>query len=274
VTVIFKWNESEMQASLESCTRDEAAPVIERHFPPGTRILESGCGAGRWVRFLQDRGHKMVGLEYSRETVEMVKRHWPDLNIIEGDCERSPFPDESFDGALSFGVVEHWVEGPQRPLRDLLRVLKPGAKAFISVPCWNSIRRLKKALWWDEITQAPRALAQRILRGTPKPLSRIDRRYLFPVFPAWGEFFEYRMSTVDFRAEVEKAGFEIIEQVPVGSMDGVYHELNPLGLLVGWRGLKFRPRGPASMINRWLSRRPFAHPHMQAIVARRPASHR
>jgi hypothetical protein len=53
-------------------------------------------------------------------------------------------------------------------------------------------------------------------------------------------------------------------------MDGVYHELNPLGLLVGWKNWRFSPRGPARMISRWLSRRPFAHPHMQAVVARRP----
>jgi SAM-dependent methyltransferase len=270
LTVIFKWNAADMEAALESCARDEATPIIERHFPSGTRLLESGCGIGRWVRFLQDRGHAIVGLEYSRETVEMVKRHWPDLAIVQGDCERSPFPDGSFDGALSFGVVEHWIEGPQRPLRELLRVLKPGGKAFISVPLWNSIRRLKKALWWDEVTQMPRAVALRVLRGRPMPLSRIDGRYLYPVFPAWGDFFEYRMSTADFRGEVERAGFEIVEQAPVCAMDGVYHELNPLGLLVGWDGWKFSPRGPARMINRWLSRRPFAHPHMQAVVARRP----
>jgi SAM-dependent methyltransferase len=270
MTVIFKWRESEIQKALESCTRDESTPIIERHFPRGTRLLEAGCGSGRWLRFLQDKGYKIIGLEYSHETVDMVKRHWPDVDIVEGDCERSPFPDGSFDGALSFGVVEHWIEGPQPPLRELLRVLKPGGKAYINVPLWNTIRRVKKALWWDEVTQAPRALALRILRGTPKPLSRVDRRYLFPVFPAWGEFFEYRMSTMDFRVEVERAGFEVIEQVPMGLMDGVYHELNPLGLLVGWKDWKFSPRGPARMINRWLSRRPFAHPHMQAIVARRP----
>jgi hypothetical protein len=82
------------------------------------------------------------------------------------------------------------------------------------------------------------------------------------------------MSVAEFRAEVEKAGFEVIEQVPLGSMDGVYHELNPLGLLVGWKDLKFKPRGPAGGINRWLSRRPFTHPHMQAIVARRPETAR
>ncbi len=48
------------------------------------------------------------------------------------------------------------------------------------------------------------------------------------------------MSVGDFRAEVEKAGFEVVERVP------------------------------AAMINRWLSRRAFAHPHMQAIVAKKP----
>ena len=274
MTVIFQWREAEMQAALESCTRDEAAPILERHFPKGIRLLESGCGAGRWVRFLEDRGRHTVGLEYSRETVAMVKRHWPDLDIVQGDCERSSFPDGSFDGVLSFGVVEHWIEGPQGPLRELLRVLKPGGKAYISVPCRNSIRRIKRALWWEEITQAPRALAKRILRGTPHPLSRSDRRYRYPVHPAWGEFFEYRMSTSEFRAEVEKAGFEVLEHVPVGRMDGVYHDLNPLGLLVGWKDLKFTPRGPARAIDRWLSRRPFAHPHMQAIVARRPEAAR
>ncbi len=274
MTVIFKWNESEMRAMLESCSRDDAHPVIERHFPRGSRLLESGCGAGRWVRFLQDRGFTMVGLEYSHETVELVKSHWPDLEIIQGDCEHSPFPDASFDGALSFGVVEHWMDGPQRPLRELLRVLKPGGKAYISVPCWNTIRRAKKAVWWDEITQAPRALAVRVLKKKPKPLSRSDRRYLYHVFPAWGEFFEYRMSTDEFRAEVERAGFEIVEHLPVGRIDGVYHELNPLHLLVGFKDWRFTPRGPASMINRWLSRRPFTHPHMQAIVARRPEAAR
>ena len=168
MTVIFKWQESEMRALVESCARDDAAPILDRHFPAGARLLESGCGAGRWVRFLQDRGRAMVGLEYSRETVAMVKRNWPDLDIIEGDCERSPFPDGTFDGALSFGVVEHWIDGPERPLRELLRVLKPGGKAYISVPVWNTIRRLKNAVWWDEVTQAPKALALRILRGTPK----------------------------------------------------------------------------------------------------------
>jgi SAM-dependent methyltransferase len=272
LSIIFKWDESEMQALLESCRIDESTPIIERHFPQGSRLLEAGCGAARWVRFFKDRGYPITGLEFSGDTVAMVKRHWPDLDMVEGDCERSPFPANTFDGVLSFGVVEHWIDGPQAPLQDIFRVLKPGAKTFITVPCFNSVRRLKRALWCDEITKAPKALAGRLIKGKPKPLSRLNRRYAFPVFPAWGEFFEYRMSPEDFRSEIVKAGFEVLEQRPVGAMDGIYHELNPFGLMVGWRDWKLRPRGPARMLNAWLSKQPFAHPHMQAVVARKPAN--
>lgn len=268
--IIFKWLESEMQALLESCERDEATPIIERHFPKGSRLLEAGCGAGRWVRFFHDRGYEILGLEYSAETVAMVNQHWPDLDVIEGNCEHSPYAQASFDGVLSFGVVEHWMEGPQKPLADMFRVLKPGGKAYISVPCLNLVRRIKRALTWDEVVGAPKALAARLVQGKPMPLSRLDTRYRFPVFPAWGEFYEYRMRPADFEREVEKTGFEIVEHVPVGAMDGVYHELNPFGMMVGWKNWTFHPRGPARMINRWLSRFPFAHSHMQAIVARKP----
>lgn len=271
MSVIFQWTQDEMLTLLDSCKLDESAAIIERHFQPGQRLLEAGCGAGRWVRYYKDKGFNMVGLEYSGETVAMVHRTWPDLEVIQGDCEASPFPDGSFDGGLSFGVVEHWDEGPQKPLRDLLRVLKPGAKAYISVPCHNRVRALKRALWWDEIFQAPRALAGRLLKGKPKPLTRWDKRYQFPVHPAWGEFFEYRMSPQQFRQEVEKAGFEVVEHVPLGGMDGIYHELNPFGLLVAFRGRRFYPTALATWLNERLGRIPFAHPHMQAIVARKPA---
>ncbi len=268
MSVIFDWDESEMQILLESCSRDEALPLIERHFAPPQTLLEAGCGAGRWVRFLHDRGFRITGLEYKRETVSMVHRVWPDLDIVPGDCAASPFPENHFDGALSFGVVEHWEDGPQEPLRDLFRVLKRGGKAFISVPCHNSVRKIKRVLFWKEICGLPKAVAGRIIRGNP--FCRLNRGYRFAVHPAWGPFLEYRMSTEQFRAEVEDAGFEVIEHLPLGLMDGVYHELNPLLLVVGWRGWRFYPTALACGLNRLLSRRDFMHPHMQAVVVRKP----
>lgn len=270
MSILFEWKESEMQALLATCPGDDAWPMVQRHFPPGSCLLEAGCGSGRWLRFLTDRGYAIVGLEYKGETLKMVRRAWPDLPVVQGDCEGSPFRAGSFDGALSFGVVEHWKDGPDMPLADLLRVLKPGGKALITVPCLNTVRRLKRRLLWDEITQAPKALAIRLLRGTPKPMSRLGRGYRFAVFPAWGEFFEYRMTPGQFRAEIEKAGFEIVEQLPAATFDGVYHELNPFGLLVRWENWKFRSTPLARWLHERLKTRAFAHPHMQAVIARKP----
>ena len=267
---IFDWKESEMGALLASCPTDDAWPMIQRHFAAGSRLLEAGCGSGRWLRFLTDRGYDIVGLEYKRETLDMVRRAWPDLDLVQGDCERSPFEASSFDGALSFGVVEHWREGPDRPLADLWRVLKPGGRALITVPCLNGVRRLKRRVMWDEVTQAPKALAVRMLKRRPQPMSRLDRRHRFAVFPAWGEFYEYRMTPEQFRGEIEKAGFEVVEHLPAATFDGVYHELNPFGLVVRWEDWRFHPTRLALWLHERLRTQAFMHPHMQAIIARKP----
>ncbi len=270
MSIIFEWNESEMNSLLATCRDDDVWPLIQQNLPLGSRLLEAGCGAARWVRFLTDIGYKITGLEYSIDTVQMVRRVWPDIDVQQGDCEASPFPDNTFDGILSFGVVEHWVHGPEKPLADIYRLLKPGSIAIITVPCLNDVRKLKHFLFFDEIIQLPRALARWVLKGKIQRISRLNKTYKYTVFPAWGDFFEYRMTPKEFRWEIERAGFEIKAHLPVAIIDGVYHELNLFGLLVKFTGWKFYPTWVARYLNCILSKQPFAHPHMQAIIARKP----
>jgi SAM-dependent methyltransferase len=52
------------------------------------------------------------------------------------------FPDDSFDVYLSFGVIEHFEEGPQKVLLEGKRVLKRGGKFLVSVPYFNFLKRL------------------------------------------------------------------------------------------------------------------------------------
>jgi SAM-dependent methyltransferase len=270
MSVIFEWSESEMKLLLATCRNDDVWPLIQNNLPLGSRLLEAGCGAGRWVRFLSDAGYKITGLEYSSATVQMVTKVWPDIDVKQGDCEFSPFPDNFFDGVLSFGVVEHWVDGPSKPLADIYRVLKPGSIALITVPCLSSVRKIKRFLFLDEIIQAPRALARWVIKGKSQQMSRANKVYKYSVFPAWGDFFEYRMTPREFKKEIEMAGFEIKDHCPVAIIDGVYHELNPFGLLVKFVDWKFYPTWVARYLNSILSKKPFAHPHMQAIIARKP----
>jgi SAM-dependent methyltransferase len=221
----------------------------------------------RYVRYLTDRGWKCVGLEYRQETVNAVRSVWPDLEIVQGDVAKAPFPDSSFDAVISLGVVEHFPEGPDRPLRDMLRVLKPGGVAIITVPCLNAVRRFKRRTGLVELLALPRAVAASVIKGRLRMPTRFNSRHKFAVYPAFGPFFEYRMTPAEFASEVRAAGFEILDQRPHAQLDGIYHELNPFGLLIAFRRWRFYPTRLGWWLHEKLKHRDFFCCHMQMIVA-------
>lgn len=268
---IWEWKEQDLNALLATCETDGLLPVIEKYFVQDGLVLESGCGAGRYVRFLQDRGWETVGVEWSQATMEMVHHHWPDLRLITGDSANSPFADGIFTSIISLGVVEHWKDGPQAPLQDIYRVLKPGGIALITVPCLSSVRQIKRFLWFDEITQLPKAVLSNLINGKRFCINRLNKNYKYAVFPAYGDsFFEYRMTQKQFLKELNLAGFNVIEHFPQAIIDGFYHELNLFGLLMRYQNFKFYPTNFAETINKILTETPFAHPHMQAAIVTKP----
>ncbi len=268
MSTIFSWDERDMDDLLMSCENNEISDLIDAYLKNDGPVLESGCGAGRYVKYLSDRGWDISGLEYSAETVEMVSRKWPDLKIIRGDVARSPFADDHFAGLISLGVVEHFPEGLEAPLADMYRILRPGGRALITVPCMSGLRQIKNLFWWYEFRDALRPIAKRILRGTPLDLTinRLRQDYLYPVNPACGPFHEYRLTPDAFLSSVQAAGFRLVKHLPIGHVDGMYHELNPFGLLVKFRNHAFQQSAVCRMLNGALSRIPFFHAHMQAVI--------
>jgi len=181
-----------------------------------------------------------------------------------------PFKDNSVDIVLSFGVVEHFKEGPERPLSEIYRILKPGGIAIITTPCLNSVRKIKRALWYDELKYTLKNIAAGLIKGkkvTRVKINRRDKNYRYVVYPVCGDFYEYRFTTAELREVVSEPGFMIIKQVPISHMDGIYHELNPLQLMVKFNNWEFKPTKFSMLVNNLLSRRAFAHSHMQAVIA-------
>ena len=266
-SIIFSWDQDEAFDLLRSCDDDGILDVLQKYAPQGSCVLESGCGLARYVRYLTDRGWRCTGLEYRKETVNAVRRVWPDLEIVQGDVAAAPFPDNSFDAVISLGVVEHFPEGPSGPLREMLRVLKPGGVAIITVPCLNAIRRFKRRTGLAEVLALPRALAAGIVKRQLRMPTRFRSAYKYAVYPAFGAFFEYRMTPAQFASEVHAAGFEILEHRPHAELDGVYHELNPFELLIAFRRWKFYPTRLGLWLHENLKRREFFCCHMQMIVA-------
>lgn len=95
--------------------------------PSGARLLDYGCGPGRWVRRFQGRGYRYSGVDLVESMVELARAHNPGADIRPLDGDRIPFADAQFAVVTSIAVVHHnpYAE-QQRILAELRRVLRPG----------------------------------------------------------------------------------------------------------------------------------------------------
>ena len=80
------------------------------------------------TKALLDAGHRVVGLDSSREMLARFCRNLPNASALLGTAERCPFSDAVFDGAIAWGVLFHLPQEAQRDaIASVSRVLRRGA---------------------------------------------------------------------------------------------------------------------------------------------------
>ena len=101
------------------------------------RILEIGFGTGKFFNklFSKANGLQVNGIDYSEEMVESAKKFNQSaislckLNIKLGNSNNIGFEDNSFDKVFCNNVIYFWKK-PNRHLKEIYRVLKPGGKFY------------------------------------------------------------------------------------------------------------------------------------------------
>jgi SAM-dependent methyltransferase len=277
MSVVFEWKKEDFQTLLESCERDDDTAYLLRYLPKEGIIVECGCGLGRFVKYLHDRGYQIHGLEYGGEALRAIREISPELTVVQGDAGQLPYATGSIAGIISLGVIEHFTEGCDAPLAEMYRVLKPGGTAIVTVPSFNGVRKLKKALHVDEIRfygnplrQARLSSAVRRMAGKApiqRPGYNRNHGFRYNVFPTFGTFFEYRLSKPEFESALRRAGLRILESAPIAHMDGIFHEFGEW--LVKFENWKFRANFAGRALNATLRKFPFAHNHMHLCVVRK-----
>lgn len=111
---------------------------ITKYAPRYGKVVEAGCGLGRYVFYLRRLGVDIEGIDFSESVIEKLKKIKDEIEpsslFGKGDVTNLPYLDNSVSGYISLGVIEHFKEGPQKALAEAYRILRPGGIAIITTP--------------------------------------------------------------------------------------------------------------------------------------------
>lgn len=101
-------------------------------YPPGSAVLEAGCGVGAQTLALARRspGVRFTAVEVDPASLALAEARVAEAGLggvafRRADVGALPFPDASFDGAFVCFLLEH-LRDPIAALREIRRVLRPG----------------------------------------------------------------------------------------------------------------------------------------------------
>ncbi|HEY4740923.1 MAG TPA: class I SAM-dependent methyltransferase [Candidatus Acidoferrales bacterium] len=136
------------------------------------RILDVGCGDGRWFRVLGEFGaqpQNLSGIDLLPERIELARQLCSPLTtLICGDASTLPFADSSFDILLSFTAFSS-IQDPALKsslAAEMLRVLHPGGFILWYDFCVNNPRNF-------DVSGIPRREVERLFSGRRVELERI-----------------------------------------------------------------------------------------------------
>ncbi len=166
--------EERIRRSFDEASRDEEhfpstidpriyhVKLLLEHFGDltGRRILDVGCGKGRFARIFQERypQSEVWGLDISEEMLKYVPAG---IHTRAGSMTALPFEDGWFDAAYATESLEHAVE-IDVAVREICRVVKPSGRVAIIDKNAEQFGKLKTPEWerWFDRKQLERLLSR------------------------------------------------------------------------------------------------------------------
>ncbi|ODT99843.1 MAG: hypothetical protein ABS79_04035 [Planctomycetes bacterium SCN 63-9] len=127
-----QWNRYEVQRIEE----DESIFLTKTGVRPaglkGLKILDAGCGGGRYSSVAGRHGGAVVGVDLSSavEKAASLCAEMPNVQIVQGDLLDIPVAESAFDLVFSIGVLHHTPD-PRRAFARIARRVKPGGRLSV-----------------------------------------------------------------------------------------------------------------------------------------------
>ena len=112
--------------------------IEETRLRPGEAVLDVGCGTGvvdRWLAHHTGGQNRITGVDINRyllqEAAALARKEGlaEQIDFRDGSADALPFPDNSFDVAMSVTVIEE--TNADRMLAEMVRVTRPGGRVAV-----------------------------------------------------------------------------------------------------------------------------------------------
>ncbi len=142
----------EYRAANHEVSHAYLKPTVDKflkNVPPGSVVIDLGCGNGSFLSLFQDRQWRLFGSDFSPSGIQFARTAFPGITFVLADAER-PAGDllqqaGLADVIISTEVIEHLYD-PKAFLRNGHDLLKPGGMLLLSTPYHGYLKNLLLAL--------------------------------------------------------------------------------------------------------------------------------
>ena len=177
---------------------EEMRFLFDDYLIPGEKVLDLGCGNGRFYQAMKDKKVDYFGVDSSEKLIEIAKNKHPGVRFQVADALNLPFPNNYFDKVYSIAVLQHIPSQEFRLqfLKEIKRVLKP--KRLLILTVWN--------LWRKPYIKI--LIKNALLKPCGK--SKLDfKDFFLPKKSLFQNFYYHCFTERELEKLVEKAGFQL-----------------------------------------------------------------
>ena len=218
----------------------------------GLRILDAGCGGGRYSKICGESGATVIGADHSRavDKATQLCDHLDAVRFTQADLKHLPLEPASFDFVFSIGVMHH--DADTRKVFDAVaKFVKPGGR--------YSVWLYRRNQWWQElINSGLRSITKHlpavvlkpfchlgaILGGIPvvnRTLNKVVNFSAHPnyenrvcdTFDWWAPEYQYHHTVEELSTWFREAGFHELAVLPPEKKGRFYNWAYDKNLLIG-----------------------------------------
>ena len=247
-----QWNKYEVAHDDEDRATFQAKTGVQLADLKGLRVLDAGCGGGRYSKVCGEAGATVIGADHSSAVskAKQLCHHLEHVHFVQADLKKLPLEPASFDFVFSIGVMHH--DANTKAVFDAVsKLVKPGGR--------YSVWLYRKNQWWQEVINdtlrhrttkmAPERLERWCewgawLGGIPfvnKTLNKVVNFSAHPnqenrvcdTFDWFAPEYQYHHTIDELTSWFRDAGFRDLRELPPEKSGGLYRWVYRQNLLIG-----------------------------------------